>query len=60
MSDEVIFEFIPIGSYVKVTAIDPNTGHEVSIVGARSTPRNILQQTALKKLQYRLSSKILS
>ncbi|MGN6670382.1 MAG: DUF6898 family protein [Candidatus Nucleicultricaceae bacterium] len=53
MSREIIFEFIPIGSYIKVTAIDPESGHEVSIVGSRSTPRNILASTALKKLHYR-------
>tara|TARA_A100001037_G_scaffold21543_1_gene17993 strand:- start:2379 stop:2579 length:201 start_codon:yes stop_codon:yes gene_type:complete len=29
----VIFEFISIGAYVKVSAIDTRTGTEVSIVG---------------------------
>ncbi len=52
---EVYFEVIPVGTSVKVTAVDSVTGLEVSIVGPVSTPRKMLEQSALRKLQYVLA-----
>ena len=49
---EILFEFFVQGSVVKVTAIDPATGDEVSIVGPATAPRATLQATALQKLRY--------
>ena len=54
---EVIFEFAQIGQIVKVTAMDTKSLTEISIQGPISTPQNILQQNALKRLQYVLNKK---
>ena len=53
---EVIFEFIPMGSSVKASAIDVATGIEVSVVGpATPSARAELQRIALMKLKQRLA-----
>ena len=49
---EVYLEFRVQGAFVKVTAIDPQTGTEASIVGPSTAPRAALEQAALKKLSY--------
>ena len=51
---EVYFEFTAIGNAVKVTAIDSQTGIEVSAIGPASAAQADLQQLALQKLQARL------
>ncbi len=48
----VIFEFITVGSYVKVTAVDPISGTEATIVGDPMRGENALRQAALRKLEY--------
>ena len=53
----IIIEFIQVGAYVKVTAVDPVSLVEVSIVGDPSASRNILEQTAIKKLRFVLSKR---
>jgi hypothetical protein len=50
--DRVIIEFIQMGAYVKVSAIDPNTGDEVSIVGDPMRGEAALKQLAAKKLRF--------
>lgn len=57
MSDDVIFEFITIGSYVKVTAIHTGSMVEVAIVGAPSAGESALKAAALRKLKYVLNKK---
>lgn len=52
----VIFEFIPLGNAVKVSAVDTATGVEVSIVGPANAPRDHLETVALKKLRWRLEA----
>jgi hypothetical protein len=52
---EVILEFRTVGNSVKVTAVDPVTLIEVSIVGARSAGEEALKRTVLRKLDYVLS-----
>lgn len=49
---EVLFEFRQVGAYVKVSAIDAETGLEVSIVGDASAGTARLKLTALRKLEY--------
>jgi hypothetical protein len=51
---EVYFEFTAIGNAVKVTAIDGQTGIEVSAMAPASSSQADLQQLALQKLRLRL------
>ena len=53
----VIIEFIKVGAYVKVSAIDPITRVEVSIVGDPSMSQSILERTAVQKLNYVLNKR---
>ena len=46
----VLFEFIRIGAYVKVIAVDERTGTEVSMVGDPSRS-DYLKRIALQKLE---------
>lgn len=55
--DEVIFEFYPVGNSVKVSAIDPVSLVEVSIVGPVNASRAQLQRNALNKLKYVLAKR---
>ena len=48
----VIIEFVKVGAYVKVSAIDPTTKVEVSIVGDPSMSQVTLERTAVQKLKY--------
>jgi Domain of unknown function (DUF6898) len=49
---EVIFEFHRVGNSVKVTAVDPETQIEVSIVGPARAGEAELRRVALDKLAY--------
>ena len=49
---DVIFEFFPVGPYVKVTAMDVATLTEISISGPKGTAEAVLQQNALKRLAF--------
>ena len=53
----IIIEFIQVGAYVKVSAVDPVSLVEVSIVGDPSASRDTLEQTAIKKLRFVLSKR---
>ena len=48
----VYFEFTYQGAYVKVAAIDADTGLEVSILGPVDTPQLELEKLALQKLEF--------
>ncbi|MBP2294592.1 DUF6898 family protein [Azospirillum rugosum] len=52
---EVLFEFQRVGSYMKVVAIDPTTGTEVSVAGPATGSTELLKRTALSKLQFVLN-----
>jgi hypothetical protein len=52
VAKEIFVEFVILGNTVKVTAIDPDTGLEASIVGPASAPRAVLAENARKKLEY--------
>ena len=54
---QVIFEFIQHGHSVKVSAMDPETLVEVSIVGPASAGQATLKLTALNKLKYVLAKR---
>lgn len=54
---DVIFEFIPSGAYVRVSAMDTATLTEIVITGAANAPRDMLEQNALKRLEYVLKKK---
>jgi hypothetical protein len=54
---EVYFEFQQIGSYVKVTAIDPVSMVEVSVTGAAAASQQNLKQLALRRLEYVLAKR---
>ena len=47
-----IVEFVSVGKTVKVTAIDPATGREVSMVGPAKATRKQLIDLAVRKLEY--------
>ena len=53
----IIIEFIQVGAYVKVSAVDPVSLVEVSIVGDPAASRNTLEQNAIKKLKFVLAKK---
>jgi hypothetical protein len=55
MRREVLFEFYRFGNTTKVTAVDPETMIEVSIVGPSSSGETTLRQAALRKLEYVLA-----
>ena len=54
---EVIIEFVPVGSLVKVVAMDTKTLTEVSISGPKTTPQQMLKNNAIKRLEYVLRKK---
>lgn len=56
-ADDYIIEFTQIGASVKVTAIDPRTLTEVSIVGGAGYTQEFLSRQAVKKLEYVLSKR---
>ena len=51
---EVLLEFIDMGRFIRVNAVDPLTGTEVAISGPRSAGQEALTRTAVAKLTYRL------
>ena len=54
---EVLIEIVTLGAYAKVSAIDPLTGTEVSVVGPGNATRASLEAAALNKLNYVLKKK---
>ena len=47
----ILFEFIRIGAYVKVIAVDERTGTEISIVGDPMRSADYLKMIAARKLE---------
>jgi hypothetical protein len=47
----IIFEIIRMGDYVKVSAVDPVSLVEVSVVGPARGPLEPIKQIALQKLR---------
>ncbi len=49
---EILLEWYQVGNSVKVTAVDPETLIEVSIVGDPAAGQEALKQAAINKLEY--------
>lgn len=49
---EILLELYQVGNSVKVTAVDPETLIEVSIVGDPAAGQEALKQAAINKLEY--------
>ncbi len=49
---EVIIELIPIGNYVRATAVDVATMTEVYIQGPKSAIPSLLKANAARRLEY--------
>ena len=49
---EVLFEFRRVGRFLKVTAIDPDTNTEISMVGNPRYSEEMLKRIATRKLVY--------
>ena len=47
-----IIEYVVVGKSVKVTAFDPVSMREASVIGARTTPQKQLSALAVRKLEY--------
>jgi len=54
---EILIEIVTLGAYAKVSAIDPLTGTEVSVMGPGNATRASLEAAALNKLDYVLKKK---
>ncbi len=54
---EVLFEFIRVGSAVRVVAIDPESGTEIVMVGAPGYSEEYLKRLATRKLIYAIARK---
>ena len=52
---EALIEIIRVGNAVKVTAIDPVTLAEATIVGSPRDGEEVLKRTAMAKLRYVLN-----
>lgn len=52
---EYLIEFVRIGNSIKVSAIDPVTGIEASIVGPANLSEALLSSNAIAKLRYVLA-----
>ena len=53
-----LIEFRRIGASVKVSAVDPRTGTEISMVGPASVSQTELSRNAINKLEYVLAQKL--
>lgn len=56
--DEILFEYIKQGIFVKVTAIDAVSGTEAVIVVPAGLSEKQMQKQAVRKLSYILKKKI--
>lgn len=52
--DEYLIEFYRLGNAMKVSACDPRTLTEVTIVGSAHSPQSILERAAVNKLNLTL------
>lgn len=53
--DEVLFELRRVGNSVRVAAIDPKTGTEVTVCAAPGASERALQTVAMRKLAWALA-----
>jgi hypothetical protein len=55
---EIFVEFVVQGGFVKVTAIDSQSGTEASVMGPLGAPRAPLADAAVRKLNYMLKKEL--
>ena len=53
--NEILYEFVPQGRFVRVIAVDPVSRVEVTVVGDRAASRETLKRIAANKLKYVLN-----
>lgn len=53
---DIIFEIVRLGDTVKVSAIDPVSLMEASVIGPAHYPFELLKRTALRKLERVISN----
>jgi hypothetical protein len=54
---EIIIEFLPVGNFVKVSAVDTKTLTEISVQGPASAGKEMLKRNAIRRLEYVLKKK---
>lgn len=54
---EVFIEIVTLGAYAKASAIDSETGIEVSVTGPANADRASLEAAAVRKLEYVLKKR---
>ncbi len=54
---EVLYEFRRVGKHLRVIAIDPDTGIEVTMIGDRKAGVEELKRLAMRKLVYVMDKK---
>lgn len=54
---EYILEFVEIGNSVKVSAIDPETLTEASIIAPSGVNKEEIKEVAIRKLEYVMAKK---
>jgi hypothetical protein len=54
---DAIVEFVPLGAFVRVSAIDPESLTEVSIVGPVKATRHDLERAVMRKLAFVLGKR---
>ena len=57
MAEDIIIEYHRIGASVKVSAFDPESLTEVSIVGPANAGEETLKRNVLRKLEFVLAKK---
>lgn len=50
--EEILIQIVAVGNALKVTAVDAQTGTEVSFMAPKNTPMLSLKMMAKKKLAY--------
>ena len=54
---EVLYEFVSVGRYLRVTAIDPRTRIEVSMIADPRYGGTLIKRLAARKLAYVISKR---
>jgi hypothetical protein len=54
---EILIEIVTVGAYAKVSAIDPDTGTEVSLIGPAGADEGTLKEAARRKLDFVLKKR---
>lgn len=58
--EQFILEYYKVNNLLKVSAIDPKSGVEVSVFGAVSCSREFITGLAIQKLKFQLNKKTIT